>query len=192
PLFRLPTAMRFRIGKIERDVPIEITEPKHVFHIRLDGEPDQAIFDPGRVLLAARKIDKPDPMWIAELAGATLGSDRAAAAMALAKRGGPAAERALTTALSNDKLWSVRAAAALALGILRSDPARDQLVRALSVEVHARARRVIARALGDFVFDAAAGAALATVVERGDASYFVEAEAGLAPGKTPPAPPAEL
>jgi aminopeptidase N len=43
---------------------------------------------------------------------------------------------------------------------------------------------MIARALGDFVHDPAAGAALAEVVERGDASYFVEAEAALALGKT--------
>ena len=40
---------------------------------------------PGRVVLAARKIDKPEPMWIAELAGATLAIDRAAAAQALAQ-----------------------------------------------------------------------------------------------------------
>src|SRR6185295_15172311 len=56
--------------------------------------------------------------------------------------------------------------------------------RALAAEVHPRARRMIARALGDFVHDAAAGAALAQVVERGDASYFVEAEAALSLGKT--------
>jgi aminopeptidase N len=184
PLFRLPTQVRFRVGKDERDVPIEINETKHVFHIRLDDEPEQAIFDPGRVLLAARKIDKPEPVWIAELAGATLGTDRAAAAIALGKRGGPTAEKALATALAKDKLWSVRAAAAMALGGLRSDAARDHLIRALSVEVHPRARRVIARALGDFVHDAAAGAALAAIVEKGDPSYFVEAEACLALGKT--------
>ena len=58
------------------------------------------------------------------------------------------------------------------------------MIQALEVEVHPRARRVIARALGDFVNDAAAGAALGAVVERGDASYFVEAEACLALGKT--------
>src|SRR6185295_17873995 len=56
--------------------------------------------------------------------------------------------------------------------------------RALAAEVHPRARRMIARALGEFVHDAAAGAALADVVERGDASYFVEADAALALGKT--------
>ena len=111
-MFRLPTKMRFRIGDKDVDVPIEITEQRQVFHLRLDAEPTQAIFDPGRVVLAQRKIDKPEPMWIAELAGATLALDRAAAAQALGKRGGPAAEAALGTALEKDKFWAVRGEAA--------------------------------------------------------------------------------
>jgi aminopeptidase N len=188
PLFRLPTKVRLRVGErgadVDVDVPLEITDARHVFHVRLDGEPVQAIFDPGRVLLAAVKVDKPEPVWAAELAAATLGIDRAAAAQALAKRGGAAAERALGTALERDAYWAVRASAALGLGTIRTAAARDRLVRALAAEAHPRARRVIARALGDFVNDPAAAAALAAVVERGDASYFVEAEACLALGKT--------
>jgi aminopeptidase N len=184
PLFRLPTTMRFRVDDRDVDLPLEITEAKHAFHFRLAGEPTQAIFDPGRVLLASRTIDKPEPMWIAELASATLANDRGAAAHALAKRGGPAAERALGDALVRDPYWAIRGTAAIALARLRTQTARDRLVKAVAVEVHPRARRMIARALGDFVHDAAAGAALATIVERGDASYFVEAEACLALGKT--------
>jgi aminopeptidase N len=184
PVFRIPTRVRFRIGEHDVDVPIEIVEPRHVFHIRLEGEPTQAIFDPGRVVLCSRDIDKPEPIWAEELAGAALAADRAAAAQALAKRGGPAAERALARALERDAYWGVRASAALGLGTLRTPDARDRLVAALTTERHPRARRVIARALGDFTFDPAAGAALAQLVERGDASYFVEAEACLALGKT--------
>ncbi len=184
PLFRIPTAMRFRVGGRDVDVPIEITEARHVFHVRLDDEPAQAIFDPGRVVLAALKVDKPEPMWVAELGGAALATDRAAAAQALARRGGGAAERALGTALERDPYWAVRASAALGLGTIRTAAARERLVRALAAETHPRARRTIARALGDFVHDAAAGDALAGVVERGDASCFVEAEACLALGKT--------
>ncbi|MBA2539766.1 MAG: HEAT repeat domain-containing protein, partial [Deltaproteobacteria bacterium] len=45
---------------------------------------------------------------------------------------------------------------------------------------------------GEFVHDAVAGAALASVVERGDASYFVEAEACLALGRTRTARAGEL
>nr|MBA3502271.1 HEAT repeat domain-containing protein [Deltaproteobacteria bacterium] len=141
-------------------------------------------FDPGRVVLASTKTDKPEPVWVAELAGATLAIDRSYAAVALAKRGGPVAERALADALGKDKFWAVRGTAALGLGAIRTTTARDTLIRALGVERHARARRMVARALGEFVQDPTAGAALATVVERGDASYFVEAEACLALGKT--------
>ncbi|MDQ3341104.1 MAG: HEAT repeat domain-containing protein [Myxococcota bacterium] len=184
PLFRIPTKMRFRVSDADVDVPIDITEPKHVFHLPLASEPTHAIFDPGRVVLASTKTDKPEPVWVAELAGATLAIDRSYAAVALAKRGGPVAERALADALGKDKFWAVRGTAALGLGAIRTTTARDTLIRALGVERHARARRMVARALGEFVQDPTAGAALATVVERGDASYFVEAEACLALGKT--------
>jgi aminopeptidase N len=192
PLFRLPTQMRFRVGDKDVDVPIEITEQRQTFRVRLDAEPTQAIFDPGRVLLAARKIDKPEPVWANELAGATLALDRAAAGQALAKRGGHASEKALATAVAKDKFWAVRGAAATGLGTLRTPTARDRLIERLSAEVHPRARRMIARALGEFVNDAEAGTALGKVVHRGDASYFVEAEACLALGRTRTARAGEL
>jgi aminopeptidase N len=184
PLFRLPTKMRLRVGDDDVDMPIEIREHKQAFHLRLDAEPSQAIFDPGRVLLAARKIDKPEPVWINELSAATLAVDRAAAAQALARRGGPAAEQALLTAVDKDKFWAVRASCALALATLRTPAARDHLIKRLKAEVQPRARRIIARALGEFVHDPAASAALAAIVDKGDASYFVEAEACLALGRT--------
>jgi len=184
PVFRLPTKMRFRVGDRDVDLPIEVIEQKQVFHLRLDAEPSQAIFDPGRILLATRKIDKPEPVWIAELASATHAIDRAAAAVALAKRGGPAAEQALLTAVEQDKFWAVRGSAALALATTRTPAARDRLIKRLKAEVHPRARRIIARALGEFTHDPGAGAALATIVDKGDASYFVEAEACLALGRT--------
>ncbi|MEO8701901.1 MAG: M1 family aminopeptidase [Kofleriaceae bacterium] len=184
PVFRIPTHVRFRVRDRDVDVALEITEAKHVFHLRLDDEPTQAIFDPGRVVLAGMKVDKPEPVWAAELSDATLAADRTAAAHALARRGGPVAERALVTALDKDPYWAVRGAAALALATLRTTVARDRLVRALQGDRHPRARRVIARALGEFTLDPAAGAALGQVIEHGDASYFVEAEAALALGKT--------
>jgi aminopeptidase N len=192
PLFRIPTRVRFRVGERDHDTAIDVVDARHVFHIKLDGEPTQAIFDPGRVVLATLKVGKPEPVWIAELAGATLAIDRATAARALSRRGGPAAERALVDALERDRFWAVRGAAAHGLAALRTPSARDRLVKALAAEVHPRARRMIARALGELVHDAAAGAALAQIVERGDASYFVEAEAALSLGKTRTARAGEL
>ncbi len=184
PVFRLPTKIRFRIAGKDVDVPIEITEQKQAFHIKLDAEPTQAIFDPGRVLLATRTIDKPETVWIAELAGATHAIDRAAAASALSKRGGPGAYQALAIASEKDPFWAVRGSAFSGLGLIRTPAARDRLIKRLKAEHHPRTRRIIARALGDFVHDAAAAAALAQIVSKGDASYFVEAEACLALGRT--------
>jgi len=192
PLFRIPTTLRFRIGDRDVDVPVEIKEAKQTFRFKLEAEPTQAIFDPGHVVLATRKIDKAEPLWLAELEGATLGLDRAAAAAALAKRGGRTAEEALIAALSDDKLWATRGAAAAGLAKIRNATARDALIKRLRGEVHPRARRAIARALGEFVLDAEAGAALAQIVDKGDASYFVEAEACLALGKTRTARAGEL
>jgi aminopeptidase N len=184
PLFRLPTKVRFRIGDQDVDHPLDIREAHHVFHVRLEKEPTQIIFDPGRVLLGTLKIEKAEPLWTAQLVHATLATDRSNAAMALAKRGGLEAERALGISLSRDPYWAVRGSAGLALASIRTASARDRLIEALGAEVNPRARRMIAQALGQFVRDAAAGAALATLVERGDASYYVEAEAALALGKT--------
>jgi aminopeptidase N len=184
PVFRIPTVVRFRVGDRDVDVAIDVREARQTFRLRLAGEPTQAIFDPGQILLATRDVEKPEPMWRAELERAMLAIDRAAAAAALAKRGGQAAELALAAALIGDKFWAVRAAAAAGFGQLRTTFARDQLIKRLRGEVHPRARRAIARALGEFSHDAEAGAALAQVVDKGDPSYFVEAEACLALGKT--------
>jgi len=90
----------------------------------------------------------------------------------------------LSTAVEKDKFWAVRGSAASGLGTIRNSAARDRLIKRLKAEVHPRARRIVARALGDFVHDAAAGAALAQLVSKGDASYFVEAEACVALGRT--------
>jgi aminopeptidase N len=184
PLFRIPTSVRFRVNGADVDVPIEIREAQQTFHLDLAAEPTQSIFDPGKIVLAALKVEKPEPIWIAELAQATLAIDRSGAADALAKRGGLAAEQALATALAGDPFWAVRGAAARGLAQLRTTFSRDRLIAALGSESHPRARRMIAAALGQFVHDLEVGAALAGLVEHGDASYFVEAEACLSLGKT--------
>jgi aminopeptidase N len=184
PLFRLRTSVRCRVGDQDVDVPVTIDERRHVFHLPLAGEPTQAIFDPGAVLLAVFETEKSIALWVGQLASATLAIDRMHAARALGRKGGTAAVQALVRSLEHDRTWSVRGAAADALAALRGDDARTALVRALAGEVHPRARRAIVRALGSFRRDAIAGAALATIVERGDASYFVEAEACLALGRT--------
>ena len=189
PLFRLPVVLRFRTaagphGGDDVDVPVEIAEARHAFHVALPAEPTQAIFDPGGTLLASVECDKSVALWAAELAGATLGLDRIHAARALGGKGGARAEAALIAALGGDAFWAVRGAAATALGVTRTPGARDALVRAVVAEQHPKARRAIVRALGDFRGDERAIAALEPLVAGGDPSYYVEAEACLALGRT--------
>jgi aminopeptidase N len=191
PLFRLPATLRFRVAGADRDVPVEIVDQQHTFFVPLDDEPSQMIFDPGRTLLASIKLDKPEAVWAAELAGATLAIDRSYAAKALSRRGGPRAAAAIEAALTGDPFWAVRGAAAAGLGAMRTERARGALIAAIG-EAHPRARRAVVRALGDFVHDDGAAEVLAGVVGRGDPSYFVEAEACLALGRTRSPRAAEL
>jgi aminopeptidase N len=184
PLFRLPVSLKVKVGDRWREVEIDVTDAQHTFYVPCEREPSQAIFDPGKLLLARVKTEKPLPMWIAELAGAELAIDRVHAARQLAQKGGPKAVQALVDALGRDPSWIVRAAAADALGRLRGEAARDALIGAVATTAHARARRAVVRALGNFKADEMVAATLARVVEHGDPSYFVEAEACLSLGKT--------
>jgi aminopeptidase N len=183
PLFRLPTSLALVVGSERREVELEVTEQQHTFYVSCAEEPSQAIFDPGKPLLARVKTDKPAPMWIAELAGAERAVDRVHAARELGRHGGSKATQALVDALGRDPSWVVRAAAADALGRLRSEAAKSALIAAVATTDHPRARRAVVRALGQFRRDDMVGASLARVVENGDPSYFVEAEACLSLGK---------
>lgn len=182
PLFRLPTSVRFRVDGQDHDHAIEISEKNHVFFVTLAGEPTQMIFDPGKVLLAKVKTDKAAPLWRDELAGAAEAADRIHAAAELATRGGRLAEQALGAALESDPFWGVAARAAKSLGELRTEGARQRLLSA-TTNSHPKTRRAVVAALGGFRHDLRAADAVAGIVEAGDASYFVEAEACLSLGK---------
>ncbi len=183
PVFRFPVTLRFRVGDADVDREVEIEDKRHTFHVPLTAAPSQMIFDPGRDILAAVETEKSVALWAAELKDATLAIDRAYAARALGKRGGPKAMSALSQALVSDRFWAVRGAAAQALGAIRSDVARDRLVAAVASESHPKARRAVVRALGEFRSSVTVAEVLGGIVEGGDDSYFVEAEACLALGK---------
>ncbi len=185
PQFRIPTLIRVvAAGGASRDIAIDITEVNQTFHTPLPAEPSQVIFDPGGVVLARTTTTKPMPWWRNQLRDATLGFDRITAARALSNEHDRESTKALAHALSHDVFWAAREAAAMALAARRGTTEREVLLKALSKEKHLRARRGVVRALGLFVHDELVAAALAKLVRAGDKSYFVEAEACLALGKT--------
>ncbi|HKA86402.1 MAG TPA: M1 family aminopeptidase [Haliangiales bacterium] len=184
PLFRLPLTVTFRVAGEDRTFPLDVKDVSEAFYFPLAEEPTQAIFDAGQHTLKSADIDKPKPLWLAELKSATEAIDRSAAARALGKHASFDVVAALAEALARDPFWGVRAAAATALGEMRTEAARDALIRALAATEHAKARRAVAKALGQFRHDDAAAAALEPLAAAGDPSYFVEAEACLALGRT--------
>jgi aminopeptidase N len=183
PLFELTIGVRFEIEGREHDERLVIREASQAFELPLPSRPTQVIFDPGDVVLKSIKLDKSRALWRRQLAAARLGVDRALAARALGDLPDPAGVAALAGALSDDPFWGVRATAARALGKTRRDEARDLLIEALAVP-HPRVRRAVAAALGDFTGDEKAAQALASRLRAGDPSYFVEAEAAAALGRT--------
>jgi aminopeptidase N len=184
PLFRVPLEVRFRVRGKDVTLPVEVKDLTEAFFFPLDDEPEQAIFDAGGHILKRIDLDKPKPLWLAELAGATEAADRITAAHALGKQATEDVVKALEKAVNGDAFWGVRAAAAEALGSMRTKDARSALIRSLGQAKNPKARRAIVKALGELRHDEDAAAALEALVKNGDASYFVEAEACLALGKT--------
>ncbi len=183
PLFKFDTRVRFEIEGQERDEAVSVSEATHAFEFRLPARPTQVVFDPGDVILKTAKMEKPRPLWRRQLEAARLGVDRVTAATALGGIVEPASVEALAGALERDRFWAVRVAAARALGRMRRDDAREALLTAFD-DAHAKVRRAAAAALGEWRGDERAARALATRLQKGDPSVFVEAEAALALGRT--------
>jgi aminopeptidase N len=183
PLFRFSTRVRFEIDGVERDEPVAVTAATHSFEFHLPSRPTQVIFDPGDVVLKSLKMEKIRPLWRRQLAAARLGIDRVIAVSGIAKNIDPDSVRALGDALGKDPFWAVRAAAARTLGQTRRDDALELLLATVG-DPHPRVRRAVMAGLGEYRGDERAAAALAVVLQKGDRSYFVEAEAALALGRT--------
>lgn len=163
---------------------LAVVERVHAFHLPCDARPGAVRFDPDAVWPAVFTLDVGhDALRVALANDPTVGS-RARAAAALGKDASAATVAALGKAVTDDPFFGVGAEAAAALAEIRTPAARDALLAALPRTKHPKARRAVVRALGAFRGDDAAAAALGRVLERGDASLFVEAEAAEALGRT--------
>ncbi len=184
PVFKFPVTIAL-MDADGREVRhrVEIKEREQVFNFMCEKLPKAVRFDPEHDVLKTIKHKRGREALETELRHAPEAIGRAAAARELGNEGSPEASAALRAALLDDKFWGVQADAANALGTIRTAGALDALLAALKL-AHPKARRAVVRALGNFRDDSRAAAALAEVVATGDESYFVEAEAALALGKT--------
>ncbi len=181
PVFEMPVEILFKTAKSTERFKVFLREKEQRFYFPLDEKPLMVRFDPGNWLLKTLEFTLPKEMLLYQLKHDEDVIGRMQAAEGLAKLGTLEVIEALKETVLNDKFWGVQAAAAKALGTIRSSAARDALIETLTVK-HPKARRAVVRALGEFKDEIAAGALL-KILEK-DESYFVEAEAALALGKT--------
>lgn len=180
-IFRLPLKVRF-VGKgYDETKPFEVSEASHTFHIPLADRPKWIGFDPANSIPKTLELKFDEDQLVAQLKEDDDAMGRVYAAQALGKKGTNGAVEALGGALLKDKFWGVQAECAAALAKVGTEPALEKIIAATKVK-HPKARRAVARALGDWRGEKAARALLP--LARRDASYFVEADAVAALGRT--------
>ena len=182
PLFDMPVTIDFHANGTSKSVKLRMAEKEHRFHVPLDFKPSMVCFDPGNNVLKSLEEDLSKDLHMERLRKDDDVVGRIRAAHALAKLGAADCVEALKQSVLGDPFWGVQAEAAAALGTIKSNTARDALLACIGV-AHPKARRAVVAALGSFK-DEAAAEALAALLQKGDESYFVEAEAARALGKT--------
>ena len=182
--FRGTLVVEVASGAERRALRLDVVRREHTFHVALPARPDGVRFDPEGRWLAAWTIDASPDEHRKTLASDASMVVRLRAATALAKDSAAETVQALARAIAGDAFWGVRAEAAASLAEIRTPSAREALLAALPKASHPKVRRAVVAALGAFRGDEPAGDALREVLERGDASMFVEAEAADALGRT--------
>ena len=182
PIFNTPIEVEFTMESGAVTQNVEVSEKEHTFYFPLSDRPRTVRFDPKGWVLKKLDFSKPKEMLLHQLSHSPDALGRIEAAQGLGKLGPADAIAALGDALRHDAFWGVQVEAAKALGAIRSQVALNALLDGAMTH-HPKARRAVVQALGEFR-DPAAAEALAMLVEKGDASYFVEAEAGRSLGKT--------
>jgi aminopeptidase N len=190
PLFDMPVQLLFALSEGEGAsaeqgpsvFPLRVHEQLHTFHIALPAKPRWMSFDPGNWILKTLRLKVPKDMLIAQLQHDPDSMGRIYAAEALGEIGSLEAVANLRQVLEQETFWGVQAEVARILGKIHTPAALEALLANTHLP-HPKARRAVVTALGEFKDDQTA-AALIEVMQSGDVSYFVEAEAAAALGKT--------
>ena len=160
---------------------VRVHEREQSFYFPLEKKPQFISFDYGNNYLKTVSLEYPTPELKAQLQFDPDPISRIYAAKALAKKGGLEAVKALSDALNGDSFWGVRVEVAKQLATVKLDQTSEALIAGLNDE-DARVRRSVVEALSK-VKTTQSYDALKQLLEKGDASYYVEASAASALGK---------
>jgi len=163
--------------------PVTDKEQRFLFH--LPKHPDMVLIDPRDAVLMELTEKKSRDLLMKQLTDAPYAVSRIRAALSLGESHGHQEVEALAAALQKESFWGVAEQIAQALGKAGGDQARDALLEGLALP-HPKARRECVEQLASFHKDEAAMKALRGMIEKGDPSYRVEAEAIKSYGKLQP------
>lgn len=159
--FQVPVDVEIVTSSGAKSHAIEVTRDSETFLFPADSLPLLVLFDKGNHLLKTAVFHKEKKEWLYQLKNASDVSDRADAAVALAKlKNDEDAVAALGESLRADKAWGVRATAADSLGQLGGASAAKLLLAALDYADEPWLRNRVVWALGSFKDDAAVVARL--------------------------------
>lgn len=160
---------------------VRVHEREQSFYFPLEKKPQFISFDCGNNYLKTVSLEYPTPELKAQLQSDPDPISRIWAAKALAKKGGLEAVKALSDALRNDAFWGVRVEVAKQLAKVKLDQAAEALIAGLD-DQDARVRRSVVEALSKIKTPESYNA-LKQLLEKGDASYYVEASTASALGR---------
>ena len=156
-------------------IHLRIHQQQQSFYFPLQKKPDFISFDVNNYILKTVKLEYPVTQLKNQLKYDSDAVSRIYAAQALGKKGGLEVVKALSTALSEDTFWGVRVEVAKTLSKIKLNQAEDALIKGIKDE-DARVRRTVIEALSNFKTETSYER-IKECLEKGDASYYVEASA---------------
>ncbi len=181
-LFDLKIPISFGYAQQESQIfTVRVNEREQSFYFPLKQKPDFVSFDSGNCFLKTVTLEYPIPELKAQLQFDPNPISRIYAAEALAKKGGLEAVKALSQALQQEPFWGVRLEVAQQLASIKLDQAFAGLLVGLQ-DKDPLVRRAVVLALSK-IKTPESYQALKSIVEKGDASYYVETSAAKALGE---------
>jgi aminopeptidase N len=171
---RIPVAFNY-LDSAPKIVNLRIHQKQQTFYFPLEKKPDFISFDLGNNFLKTVALEYPLSELKAQLKNDRDPVSRIQAAIAIAKKGGLEAIKALEESLSQDTFWGVRVEVAEQLAKIKLDRAASALLIGLK-DKDARVRRASVESLSQFKTPTSYNL-LKDFLIQGDPSYYTEAAA---------------
>ena len=161
PAFELVTDLGWTVAGETKEMPIKLSEAKHIFVIPMEAAPEQVRFDPGSKILHKLTFNPGDPMLRKQLREAKDVIGRILAAHELAKSGKRANIQAVVDAYAGEPFWGARIEFAKALSKAASETAIAGLAQIVAQEGDAAVLPYVMEAAAEYrdlrIRDAVAG-----------------------------------